>query len=58
MHNPIVTTHDTYLDAQNKYHLILAAAAISNVAKHGACILTNEGVEQEYRVYTHLVEEE
>ena len=49
----IVTSHDTYLDAQNKYHLILASAAISNVYMHGASILTNDGVLQEYKVYTH-----
>lgn len=52
----IVTTHDTYLDAQNKYHNILAAAAISTVESHGAVVLTSEGVEQEYRMYAHPVE--
>ena len=52
----IVTSHDTYLDAQNKYHLVLAAASISNVYMHGASILTNDGVLQEYKVYTHIPE--
>ena len=27
----IVTTHDTYLEAQQKYHLVLSSAAVSNV---------------------------
>lgn len=52
----IVTSHDTYLEAQNKYHLILASAAISEVYMHGASILTNDGVLQEYKVYTHIPE--
>ena len=31
-------------EAQNKYHTILASAAVSNVPKHSAFILTEEGV--------------
>ena len=30
-------------EAQSKYHQVLAAAAISNVEVHAACILNNEG---------------
>lgn len=52
----IVTVHDTYLEAQQKYHQVLSAAAVSNVYMHGATILTNDGVAQEYRVYTHIPE--
>lgn len=52
----IVTTHDTYLEAQQKYHLVLSSAAVSAVYMHGASILTNDGVLQEYKVYTHIPE--
>ena len=52
----IVNVYDNYLAAQNAYHNILAAAAISTVESHGAVILTSEGVEQEYRMYSHPVE--
>lgn len=52
----IVNTYDTYLSAQNAYHNILASAAVSTVEMHGAVILTSEGVEQEYRMYSHIAE--
>ena len=54
----ITNVYDTYLAAQNAYHNILAAAAISTVEMHGAVILTSEGMEQEYRMYTHQSESE
>ena len=52
----LVNTYDTYLAAQNAYHNILASAAVSTVESHGAVVLTSEGVEQEYRMYSHPVE--
>lgn len=51
----ITNVYDTYLAAQNAYHNILAAAAVSTVESHGAAVLTSEGVEQEYRMYSHPV---
>lgn len=40
------TVIDTYSDvntAQNKYHTILAAAAVSQIPKHAAFIFTEDG---------------
>lgn len=51
----ITNVYDTYLAAQNAYHNVLAAAAVSTVENHGAAVLTSEGVEQEYRMYSHPV---
>lgn len=49
----IVTDFDNKLDAENKYHTILAYAAISNLPVHSAVILTNEGRTVKTEVYTH-----
>ena len=49
----IVTTHDTRLEAESKYHLILSAAAVSNVPLHAATILTSDGFQLMYQAYTH-----
>lgn len=38
----IATSHDTMAEADNKYYTILAAAAISNVPKHGAVIIDED----------------
>lgn len=49
----IVTDFDSKLAAENKYHTILAYAAISNLPVHSAVILTNEGRTVKTEVYTH-----
>ena len=49
----IVTDFENKLDAENKYHTILAYAAISNLPVHSAVILTNEGRTVKTEVYTH-----
>lgn len=49
----IVTDFDNKLEAENKYHTILAYAAISNLPVHSAVILTNEGRTVKTEVYTH-----
>ena len=49
----IVTDFDNKLDAENKYHTILAYAAISSLPVHSAVILTNEGRTVKTEVYTH-----
>ena len=49
----LVFTYSTRLDAESKYHSILAAAAISTVPIHGAVILSGEGKEIMHQAYTH-----
>lgn len=39
----IVTTYDTINEAENKYHTILASAAVSAVPKHSAVMLDENG---------------
>ena len=54
--NQVATIVDSYTDrnaAENKYHSILAAAAISDVPKHGAVMLTEEGVRLKSECYIH-----
>lgn len=41
----IVTAYDTLPQAEQKYHTILAAAAVSSVPKHSAVILDPMGVQ-------------
>ena len=59
--NQVATIVDSYTDrnaAENKYHSILAAAAISDVPKHGAVMLTEEGVRLKSECYIHEPEPE
>ena len=39
----IVNTYETRNEAENKYHTILAAAAISNIPQHAAVLLDDNG---------------
>lgn len=49
----LVNTADTRNQAESVYHQILASAAISNLPKHAAAILTNEGFPIMNQCYTH-----
>ena len=49
----IVTTYATRNEAEQKYHTILAAAAVSNVGIHAATILTPDGFQLMHQAYTH-----
>ena len=51
---PPLTTHDTFWDAQARYHTILAAAATSSVAVHTALILNDVGQEIALTSYNHV----
>ena len=56
----VATLVNAYADrnaAENKYHTILAAAAVSEVPKHGAVMLTDEGVRLKSECYIHEQEE-
>ena len=52
----IVTQYETRNAAEGKYHTILAAAATSSVAQHGAVLLTDAGQEICHQCYTHAEE--
>ena len=51
----IVNTYETRNEAENKYHTILASAAISNVPKHSAVLLTEEGDYIKHECFEHIV---
>ena len=42
--------------AESKYYLILSAAAISTVYRHGAVLMTEDGFTLKQEVFTHPVE--
>lgn len=55
----VSTLINTYSDrnlAESKYHDILRAAAVSSVYKHGAVMLTDEGVRLKSECYIHELE--
>lgn len=54
----IVNSYDNRNTAEQKYHQILAAAAVSEVPKHGAVMLTDEGVRLKGECYIHEQEPE
>lgn len=43
--------------AESHYYLILSAAAISTVYRHGAVLMTEEGFTLKQEVFTHLLEQ-
>jgi len=38
----ILTTHSSEGEAEQKYHLILSAAAVSQIEKHGAILIRDD----------------
>lgn len=49
----IVSSHATQEAAEAKFHTILAAAAVSNVPKHSAVLLSDEGFPLRHECYKH-----
>lgn len=49
----IVTAFTDQGKAEQKYHTILAAAAVSSLPKHAAVILANDGHSLMYQCYRH-----
>ncbi|ACV22559.1 Uncharacterised protein [Slackia heliotrinireducens] len=49
----IVTAYDNQPQAENKFHSILAAAAVSAVPKHAAVILNEDGLIVKQWCYDH-----
>lgn len=54
----IVNAYEDRNTAEQKYHQILSAAAVSQVPKHGAVMLTDEGVRLKGECYIHEEEGE
>ena len=54
----ILSTHETYSEAQNKFYTICAFAVISTVPKHSAVILDEMGVLLDRQSFEHPVEPE
>ena len=51
----IVTPYETRNEAENKYHSILAYAAISDIPKHSAVLLNEEGEYIKHECFEHEV---
>ena len=49
----IVNSYTDRLEAESKYHQILTAAAVSEVPKHGAVLLNDEGQRINSECYIH-----
>ena len=54
----LVNTYEDRDTAENKYHLILAAAAVSELPRHSAFMLSDEGYIIKSECYTHLTSAE
>lgn len=53
----LVNSYDTIEKAENKYHTVLAYAAVSSLPVHTAILLTNEGIVIKSERYKHSTEE-
>ena len=49
----IISDYDNLNQAESKYHQILTAAAISNIYKHSAMIINEEGRVLKVECYIH-----
>lgn len=49
----LTTSYEDRNQAEAKYHAVLSAAAVSQVPKHGAVMLTDEGVRLKGECYIH-----
>lgn len=52
----IVTTYETRNEAENKYHTILAYAAVSSTPQHSATMLNDDGSFIKSETFEHEVE--
>lgn len=52
----IVNTYASFALAEQKYHLVLSAAAVSDVPIHSASMLTERGNLVKYECYDHTEE--
>lgn len=52
----LVTAYADQMQAESKYHTVLAAAAISALPRHAAALLTSDGALQAAQSYEHAAE--
>ena len=52
----LTTVYDTQFQAESAFHGILAAAALSDLPKHGAIIITGDGEYMDAKTYEHSAE--
>ena len=52
----LVNDYNTRNEGENKYHTILAYAAVSSLEKHSAVMLTNEGEYIKSECFVHEVQ--
>jgi len=53
----IPMSYDNLPAAESKYYLILSAAAVSSVYRHGAVLMTEEGFTMKQEVFTHALQQ-
>ena len=49
----LASTHETRNEAENKYHTVLAYAAVSTLPKHGAVMLDEDGIYIKSECFEH-----
>lgn len=53
----IITAKNTYAEAMQQYHTVLAAAAVSTVEHHACIVIDEEGRYVAHECYNHTAEE-
>ena len=51
----LIDTYDNRGSAESKYHLILSAAAVSQIPQHSCVLMTDDGFLLESKSYDHRV---
>lgn len=49
----LATPYDGQMQAESSYHSVLAAAALSNLPRHAAVLMTSDGSVQMSQYYEH-----
>lgn len=49
----LATPYDSQMQAESSYHSVLAAAALSNLPRHAAVLMTSDGSVQASQYYEH-----
>lgn len=49
----LATPYDSQMQAESSYHTVLAAAALSDLPRHAAVLLTSDGSVQMSQYYEH-----
>ncbi len=52
----LLTAHESREEAEQKFHTVLSAAAVSSVPVHSAMLITDDGTALRSERYTHTLE--